>query len=175
MCTTNYSAGIKITIMFLVFFSNMIFAQAIQLTATSNRPTIDGNIESNEWAKATLFSNFKTMKPEYGRSPSEKIDFFLIYDDENIYAAVICYDKDPDKLKASFAKRDGCFSDDWFAFCLDAYNNDMNVYAFIVNPLGMQADGILNSKGELHFTLDTVPSMKNKSGKKLNMLNQIII
>lgn len=72
----------------------------------------------------------------------------MCYDKENIYFAYICYDSEPDKIKASVTNRDNIRPDDWICLNLDTFNDQQGLYAFYVNPFGIQADSKATSNNE---------------------------
>jgi len=132
--------------------------ESVKIPMTKTPPVIDGHMEDPAWKEAVLFTDFKTMKPDYGLPPSEKTEGFLVYDRDNLYIGFRCYDCDPAKIKATVSKRDnaGIGNDDWVAFALDAANDQLNAFLFLANPFGIQADGTLNSEADPDITLDMV-------------------
>lgn len=145
-----------IKLLLFLAVSSYSFAQTVVLPRTDEKPLIDGKLNENLWNKSYHFTDLRSVKPDYGRLATEKTDVFITYDDENIYAAFLCKDKEPVKIKSTLAKRDTPMDDDWVAFCLDTYNDELNAYAFLVNPLGVQADGKLNSSATADLSMDMV-------------------
>ncbi len=80
----------------------------------------------------------------------------MTHDEENIYFAFRCYDTDPQKIKATISKRDTLNGDDWVGVALDTFNDEQTAFCFILNPLGIQVDGMLNLQGNLDASLDMV-------------------
>ena len=64
----------------------------------------------------------------------------MAYDAENLYFAFRCHDRSPDRIKASMASRDTIMTDDFVCINLDSFNDQQALYAFYVNPLGIQGD-----------------------------------
>jgi hypothetical protein len=69
----------------------------------------------------------------------------LTYDQQHIYLAFRCLDSEPKKIKASVSNRDNPGNDDWIAFYLDAFNDEISAYFFMVNPLGIQPRRIVEN------------------------------
>jgi hypothetical protein len=65
---------------------------------------------------------------------------YYAYDRENLYFAFRCFDSQPDKIKASVTSRDNIRPDDWICINLDSFNDQQSLYAFYINPLGIQED-----------------------------------
>jgi len=107
---------------------------------TETPPAIDGVLDDPVWAQAPSETGFKTWRPDFAKDMHEKTVVFYAYDQENLYFAYRCYDREPAKVKASVAARDTISGDDWVCLNLDTFNDQQSLYAFYVNPLGIQAD-----------------------------------
>ena len=119
-------------------------------------PVIDGKLDPGEWDEAFRMTEFKTFQPDYGKDPSQKTEGYFLYDPENFYFAFRCYDTEPAKIKASINKRDNMFSDDFVGIIIDTYNTMQSGYGFLVNPLGIQGDGMMSVNGNLQDDQDFV-------------------
>ncbi len=131
-------------------------AEAMTLTRTEAPPRIDGALDDAVWQSALKWSDFKTIKPDYGKPASEKTEVLLAYDREHIYAAFRCLDSEPGKIKTSVCRRDSCGSDDWVALILDTFDDQQGGFMFVVNPSGIQMDGMLNQDGNANGDYDMV-------------------
>jgi hypothetical protein len=118
-------------------------------------PVIDGRLDDAVWRQAPAVDGFKTFIPDFGREPSEKTVAYMAYDAENLYFAFKCYDREPDKIKAAVASRDTIRSDDFICINLDSFNDRQSLYAFYVNPFGIQTDSRFAS-GKEDFSVDFV-------------------
>jgi hypothetical protein len=118
-------------------------------------PVIDGNLDEPVWAEAPSVTGFKTFIPDFGRDISENTVAYMAYDSENLYFAFQCFDREPDKIKASISRRDDIHSDDFVCINLDSFNDQQSLYAFYVNPLGIQMDSRFAS-GIEDFSADFV-------------------
>ena len=119
-----------------------------QLTTVSAPPVIDGVLDDAVWRNALRFSDFLTMKPGPGLAPSEATEVLVAADSKNIFIGLRCLDRSPDSIKASLSSRDSIDGDDWISIELDPFNSGQTCYLFKVNPLGIQADGMLNSMAD---------------------------
>lgn len=131
-------------------------APPLVLTRAEAAPAIDGKLDDAIWSSALKFDAFKTMKPDYGKDPSQRTEAYFAYDADNFYFAAHCYDTDPGKIKAAISKRDLIFQDDVLLLIIDPFNDNQTGYSFAVNPLGIQGDGLLNVQGNLDDTYDMV-------------------
>ncbi|MFC2134127.1 DUF5916 domain-containing protein [Bacteroidota bacterium] len=103
-------------------------------------PVIDGVLDENLWSNVPYVTGFKTFIPDFSNDMKEKTVVYMAYDKENLYYAYKCYDSEPDKIKASVTNRDNIRAEDWICINLDSFNDQQSLYAFYVNPLGIQAD-----------------------------------
>ncbi len=127
-------------------------------------PVIDGVLDDEIWSRALHFDGFKTFKPDYGKEPSQKTDAYMAYDPENIYFGVHCSDTEPSKIKAAVSKRDAIFQDDLVGILLDTFGDCQNGFGFMINPLGIQGDGMLGMNGNLDDSHDMVWYSKGRIG-----------
>jgi hypothetical protein len=107
---------------------------------TTTPPVIDGDLSDPVWREAPSVTGFKTWQPDFGQEPDGQTIVYLAYDAENIYFAFRNFDKEPDRIKASVAKRDTIRTDDWVCINLDPFGDKQSLYAFYINPRGIQAD-----------------------------------
>lgn len=142
-----------IIITVLILFSVKIIAQnkTIYATNTPNPPVIDGILNDSVWNLAKPISDFLQQEPIAGKTPSQKTEVRILYDDDNIYVSFMCYDTDPKKIVARALKLDGAWgADDNISLIFDTFNDKRSGYWFGTNPLGMRDDALLN--GSSGFT-----------------------
>jgi hypothetical protein len=140
-----------------LFSSKALFGlETRDLKPVPKPPVIDGKLDPGEWDEAFKMTNFKTFQPDYGKEPSQKTEGYFLYDAENFYFAFRCYDTEPAKIKASINKRDNMFSDDFVGIIIDTYNTMQSGYGFLVNPLGIQGDGMMSINGNLQGDQDFI-------------------
>jgi len=117
---------------------------------TTKPPVIDGKIDDPVWKEAPFVTGFKTFVPDFGLDMVEKTEVYMAYDRENLYFAYRCFDSQPDKIKSSITARDNVRPDDWICLNLDSFNDHQSLYAFYVNPAGIQGDSRYSSGREDH-------------------------
>jgi len=87
-------------------------------------------------------SGFINREPADGTQPSQNTDAYLAYDDRNIYSAFVCWDTEPDKIRARMTRREDIFSDDSVEIMIDTFHDARRAYAFAANPFGIQWDAL---------------------------------
>ena len=124
-----------------LFFTTTLFAiEPLKPFRTETAPKIDGVLDDAVWQKAPSETGFKIYHPDYGDKMTEDTKVWYAYDRENLYFAFMCYDSEPDKIKTSVTARDQIRPDDWICINLDTFNDQQTLYAFYVNPMGIQMD-----------------------------------
>jgi len=121
------------------FFSGTANEKVVAIK-TNVPPNIDGILDDETWNGVNRFTEFTTFSPDFDKEMPEKTEAWLTYDHENLYFAFRCYDSEPNKIKATVSARDQILSDDFVCINLDSHNDQQSLYAFYVNPLGIQAD-----------------------------------
>ena len=147
----------KSTLVLILFIANSISYSFQQLEPfkTSTPPIIDGKLDDQVWTKAAPVSEFKSFAPDYGKEDSERTTAYAAYDSENLYFAFYCHDREPDKIKSSISSRDNIRPDDWVCINLDTFNDHQSLYAFYVNPFGIQTDSRF-AAGQEDFSADYI-------------------
>jgi hypothetical protein len=107
-----------------------------------SEPAIDGKLDDEIWKKAAIFKDFVQIRPGDGIAPSKETIAYAGYDEKNLYFAFMCFDE-PDKIRATVAKRDNVGGEDNVRITLDTFNDQRRAYFIQLNPFGIQGDGVL--------------------------------
>jgi hypothetical protein len=100
-------------------------------------------------------TDFRQREPGDGTPVSQTTIAYLSYDDANLYVVFICKD-DPAKVRAHVARREDITSDDQVVVYLDTFRDRERAYFFMVNPLGVQLDGITTEGQDDDLSWDAV-------------------
>lgn len=92
--------------------------------------------------KLAKAEQFLQRDPSDGAPVSERTEVYLGYDDKNLYAIYVCFDREPQQVRARLSRREDIFDDDFIELMLDTFHDHRHAYAFFVNPLGVQADAL---------------------------------
>ena len=122
-------------------------------------PVIDGKLDDEIWKTAAVFKDFYQTSPGDNVAPSKPTEAFMGYDAENLYVAFHCFDE-PDKVRATVAKRDEVFGEDHVRVYLDTYDDQRRAYILGFNPLGIQQDGLYTEADGSDFSVDIVMESK---------------
>ena len=139
------------------------------LIKTTTPPVIDGVLDDPAWASGLKFDGFKTFKPDYGKEASQKTEAFIACDAENFYFAFRCYDSEPSKIKGAVCKRDSIFQDDIVFINLDTFNDRQSAFVFMLNPCGIQGDGMLTTSGNVETSFDASSCATATSSRSISI------
>jgi hypothetical protein len=68
--------------------------------------TLDGFLTENAWQSVAPTTDFIQRELLEGAPPSEKTEVRILYDEENLYIGVKCYDSEPDAILRREMNRD---------------------------------------------------------------------
>lgn len=122
-------------------------------------PLIDGKLDDEVWQKAVVLKDFYQIQPGDNTPPSRPTEVLLGFDPKFLYIAFKATDE-PDKVRATVAKRDNIFQDDYVGFFLDTFNDKRKAFEVFFNPLGIQGDGILTEGRGEDFSVDLLLESK---------------
>jgi hypothetical protein len=81
---------------------------------TAVPPKLDGVLDDEAWKSGPIIDeDLYTYQPAWGEVLPQKTKIYAAYDKHNLYFAFYCMDNEPDKIKATMAKRDSAYADDW--------------------------------------------------------------
>lgn len=144
--------------------------------ASDNVPAAGfGKLRIPRVTAAPTLADFEGMKPVsataqsmlrvshfIGRLPvddvpsSEPTEVYLGYDASTLYAVFLCFDSQPDKMRARRPLRDSVFEDDSVTIQLDTFNDQQRAYSFGVNAGGIQGDAVWTEGQGWDPNFDTV-------------------
>lgn len=127
----------------------------LEVSPSKSKITVDGIINVDEWAEATIISNFVQQIPKEGLPATESTEVRLKYDEDFLYVAATLYIKTPGNYVVSSLKRDFEFDqNDAFAILIGPYDDGNNGFMFGVSPFNIQMEGLVNSGDRLSSVWD---------------------
>jgi len=122
-------------------FSQHSSPDTIEALAITEHIDFDGNLNDSAWQLAQHITNFTQRELHFGESASERTEAAILYDKDNLYIGVWCYQERPEKITAKFMQRDFDYSmDDVFGVLISPFNDTRNGYFFVINPNGARTD-----------------------------------
>lgn len=122
-------------------------------TAIEEGPAIDGNILRDPlWATIKPITEFWQSQPNAGQPASEQTEVRIAYTPTTFYLSVVCYDKEPENLVITDARRDASLDNtDAFLFILDTYKDSQNGFVFGTSSVGGEYDAQVDNEGQGNF------------------------
>jgi hypothetical protein len=119
----------------------LIFSREIKVHFVEESPTIDGIVNFQEWATSDSTSGFIQLEPQKGNIASEKTIIYILQNEEYLFVAFKCYQKNPASIVANITTRDQIDkSDDAVMLLLDSFDDQRSGFVFWVNSMGTQTD-----------------------------------
>ncbi len=126
---------------------------------------VDGNLDEAEWSLAQPATDFTQKEPREGVPATERTEVRLLYDEENLYLGVYCFDSAGDKgIVLTDVRRDYVpFQGDHFSVLLDTFDDNRNAFVFGTNPGGGMREGQTGGDGKTqNFNWDAIWYVKSK-------------
>ena len=104
---------------------------------------IDGRLDEAVYGEVTPIADFLQTEPELGKPATEKTDVWVLFDDDNIYVSVRCWETQPERMIVNVMQRDSAnlMQNENFGFMFDPFHDRRNALMFMVNPIGGRTDG----------------------------------
>src|SRR5262249_17102544 len=142
-----------------LFSSSAVLAAAetpkLTIPRITRPPKLEEFLGDSQRTDLARITDLRQRDPGDGDPVSQPTTVYLGYDDHNFYAVFVCKD-DPNKIRAHMSKREDIGSDDVVAVFLDTFHDRQRCYEFLVNPLGIQLDGISTEGQNDDFSFDTI-------------------
>ena len=133
------------------------------VTAINSAIVIDGVLDEAPWRRSPKIGELVQRIPRAGTKPTERTEVTLLYDRNNLYIGVMCYDSEPERVLASQMARDASLNpDDRLSIILDTFRDQSNAFYFSTNPNGALVDGLVFANGETNEDWDAIWIVKTR-------------
>ncbi|MEZ5069531.1 MAG: DUF5916 domain-containing protein [Bacteroidales bacterium] len=102
-------------------------------------PKIDGVLDEAVWSLGEWQGGFTQQYPQSGRPTTEPTVFKVLYDHNNLYVALICSDREPEKIIEKLGPRDSR-AGDMMGIGLDSYFDKRTAFEFSMTVAGQKTD-----------------------------------
>lgn len=123
---------------------------SITIKKTSERITVDGNLDESVWEDAEVATDFRQYFPSDTSNSQIKTEMRMTYDDNFIYVAAKMYNRNPGmgryvtpSLRRDFRGE----ANDGVSVVFDTFKDRTNGFLFGVNPFGVQREGLITNGG----------------------------
>ncbi len=133
------------------------------MTRVTTDIVVDGSLDEAPWRRAPKIGELVQRIPRAGTKPTQRTDVTLLYDQNNIYVGVMCYDTEPERVLASEMQRDAQLrADDRVSIIFDTFRDQSNAFYFTTNPNGALVDGLVFANGETNEDWDAIWIVKTR-------------
>jgi len=132
---------------------------------TGKRPVIDGHLNDAAWQQTAWGDHFVQFEPYNQKAPSQQTAFKILYDDNNLYVGIRCYDTEPEKIEKRLSRHDQV-EGDWVAIGIDSYNDKLTAFAFSTNAMGVKFDAKFVNDNDMDVTWNPVWYVKTSIDSK---------
>jgi hypothetical protein len=132
--------------------------EAKAVVSRSSSPiTIDGVLAEPGWEAATPIGPLRQREPRPGEPATESTAVKLLYDSQNLYIGVMCFDSEPRHVIGTQMARDADLSaDDRVEILIDSFRDRHNAYYFATNPAGALVDALIIENGQINRDWDGI-------------------
>jgi len=141
---------ISLSLVFLIFsISSGQTPERKQYKATqiSSVPVIDGKLDEEVWGEGKWIDDFTQYEPYNGQKTSQRTEFMILFDEDNIYMAVKAFDTDPDSIVRRLTRRDNV-DGDMVGVVFDSFHDLRTGFLFGASAGGVKFDQMLTGDGE---------------------------
>lgn len=120
-----------------------------QYTATriTVPPVINGILDDEAWKSGTWSDDFTQNEPYNGRPSTQRTEFDILFDDDNLYVAIKAYDTSPDSIVNRLTRRDEA-DGDLVGIILDSFHDLRTGFLFGVSSAGVKYDQMFTNDGQ---------------------------
>ncbi len=107
---------------------------------------VDGMLDEPVWREAARLVGFSQFQPQDGVPAADSTHVLVWYSPTAIHFGIRAFEP-TDRVRATLANRDRIEQDDYVQILIGTFRDGRKATVFMVNPLGVQADGMLVENG----------------------------
>jgi len=113
-------------------------------TRTDHEPKLDGTLNDPVWLTTKPITDFRQREPNEGQPATERTEIRILYTRREVFFGITCFESEATRVIATELRRDVSQGfDDHFEIVIDSAHDRRNAYAFQINALGTQRDGLI--------------------------------
>lgn len=116
-------------------------------TRITNPPVINGILDDESWQTGTWAGGFTQNQPYSGRPESQRTEFKILFDENNLYVAIKAYDTCPDSIVNRLTRRDQQ-DGDLAGIIIDSFHDLRTGFLFGVSSTGVKYDHMMTNDGQ---------------------------
>ena len=133
-------------------------ATAVRIT---DKITLDGKLDEEAWKRALPATDFTQQQPHTGEISPERTEVRFLYDGENLYVGLWCFDSDPERITINDLREDFNFNEsDSVSLYIDSLFDHHSGVSLIVNAAGARRDSQVTNDTQFNGDWDAVWDVK---------------
>ncbi|MFM9006801.1 MAG: carbohydrate binding family 9 domain-containing protein, partial [Flavobacteriales bacterium] len=141
-----------LTLGWLVALGSGVYAQydakSLEAVRTEVVPKLDGQLDDACWQNARIGNGFVMNTPTPGIPLPQETEVRVLYHEDAVYIAIMCFDTAPDSILHELCGRDKNCNTDFAGVVFSCYRDGMNGFAFYSSPNGEQYDARMDNEGD---------------------------
>ncbi len=158
----------------LLFCGNLTWARPkgdIRIPRVSVAPRLEDFVDMQPRGAATQLrklTDFTQNAPSDGKPATQPTEVYVGYDLANLYVIWVCWDANPNAVRAHLTRREAVTppDDDYIELTIDTFHDKRHGFLLDVNPLGMQADALYTEGSKADYSFDMVWNSRGKLTSK---------
>ena len=118
-----------------------------QATQIVTPPVINGILDDEVWQSGDWVDDFTQFEPYNGKKPSQRTEFKILFDEDNIYAAFKAFDTSPDSIVNRLTRRDNP-DGDLVGVIFDSFHDLRTGFLFGISSSGIKYDQMFINDGQ---------------------------
>ena len=116
-------------------------------TQITTPPFINGILDEEAWQSGTWTGGFTQNEPFNGRPETQRTEFKILFDDNNLYVAIKAYDTAPDSIVNRLTRRDEA-DGELVGVVFDSFHDLRTGFLFGVSSSGVKYDQMFTGEGQ---------------------------
>jgi hypothetical protein len=141
---------ISVAIVFMLFpavFGQNSDKKRYEAQKITTVPVINGILDEQVWQEGKWEDDFTQYEPYNGQEPSQRTEFKILFDEDNLYVAIKAHDTRPDSIVNRLTRRDQA-DGDLAGIIVDSYHDLRTGFLFGVSSSGVTYDYIITNDGQ---------------------------
>jgi hypothetical protein len=143
---------ILISLIILLVMITSVFGQTLEkkrykATRITEVPVINGTLDEDVWTKGVWIDDFTQNSPYNGQPATQRTEFTILFDDDNLYVGIKNFDTDPDSIVNRLTRRDNT-DGDLSGVIFDSFHDLRTGFLFGVASSGVKYDVMFTEDGQ---------------------------
>lgn len=116
-------------------------------TEINSPPQVDGILDEEVWRNGSWLDDFTQHEPYNGRKASQRTEFCILFDEDNMFVGIKAFDTSPDSIVNRLTRRDN-IDGDIVAVIFDSFHDLRTGFLFGTSSSGVKFDQMFTEDGE---------------------------